>query len=135
LGSRKKWKNDNGNGLALTKLRFVEYAVKLEQRVGWFLDSASSISDFNNQAIAIQAGHVIEFDIKDAIARGGSMFGWTTGIAGIAIQWTPIWRDFGKTDHNLCAEQCKPSVWFALKGEHGYRRYERCCVWSSNRRF
>jgi len=49
-------------------------------------NSPENIAAFNDQAVIIQTCHIIEFDIEDAIARDGSISGWTTGINGITIQ-------------------------------------------------
>lgn len=45
----------------------------------------ASIAAFDDSPVVIQAGHVIEFDVEDAVACDGSVSGWTTGIAGITI--------------------------------------------------
>ena len=44
-----------------------------------------SIAAFDDSPVVIQAGHVVEFDVEDAVACDGSVSGWTTGIAGITI--------------------------------------------------
>ena len=45
----------------------------------------ANIAAFDDSPVVIQAGHVIEFDVEDAVAVDGSVSGWTTGIAGITI--------------------------------------------------
>jgi len=45
----------------------------------------ASIAAFDDSPVVIQAGHVVEFDVEDAVACDGSISGWTTGIAGITI--------------------------------------------------
>jgi hypothetical protein len=82
------------------------YYVVTEDQTTWYSQGSSTWSDlsnwndaadgsgleprevyyFNNQKVVIQAGHVIEFDVEDAVAVDGSVSGWTTGIAGITIQ-------------------------------------------------
>jgi hypothetical protein len=44
-----------------------------------------SIAAFDDSPVVIQEGHVVEFDVEDAVACDGSVSGWTTGIAGITI--------------------------------------------------
>ncbi|HPM22120.1 MAG TPA: hypothetical protein PLY35_12850, partial [Thermotogota bacterium] len=44
-----------------------------------------TIASFDNCPVVIQEGHVVEFDVEDAVACDGSVSGWTTGIAGITI--------------------------------------------------
>ena len=44
-----------------------------------------SIAAFDDSPVVIQEGHVIEFDVEDAVACDGSVSGWPTGIAGITI--------------------------------------------------
>src|SRR3990167_9630487 len=39
----------------------------------------------DDDAFVIQAGHVVTFDVEDAVACDGSVSGWTTGLAGITI--------------------------------------------------
>ena len=44
-----------------------------------------SIAAFDDSPVVIHEGHVIEFDVEDAVACDGSVSGWMTGIAGITI--------------------------------------------------
>ena len=39
----------------------------------------------DNNTFIVQAGHVVTFDVEDAVACDGSVSGWTTGLAGITI--------------------------------------------------
>jgi hypothetical protein len=45
----------------------------------------ANIAAFDDSPVVIQEGHVVEFDVEDAVACDGSVSGWTTGIAGITI--------------------------------------------------
>lgn len=45
----------------------------------------ASIAAMDNQSVVIQAGHVVTFDVEDALSCDGSISGWTNGIAGITI--------------------------------------------------
>lgn len=47
--------------------------------------SPANIAAMDDQSFVIQQGHVITFDVEDALACDGSVSGWTTGLAGITI--------------------------------------------------
>ncbi len=48
----------------------------------------ASVAAMNDQTFVIQPGHVITFDVEDAVACDGSVSGWTTGLAAVTIEGT-----------------------------------------------
>jgi len=48
----------------------------------------ASVAAIDDQTFVIQPGHVITFDVEDAVACDGSVSGWTTGLAAVTIEGT-----------------------------------------------